>query len=259
MSANPSKMLANRCKVTHMAETANVSNVLITSKGEPLLKADLLLYWIQSFAHLPVEVQTNGLWLAMNDNYVIDLHRAGLDTVAISVDRPKQLDFDSVIAFLARAIHNVGMTCRFCVNVTDLLSEVPGATMTFVQIMDKIVKIGAVTQVLFRRIMVPNKRSTSKGAILAAKWIEDNTDPRYYDTLCTDMKECLVNRGGIEKNLIRTLPHGAQVFDVDGIAVSFSDYCIQECNNTEDVRSLIFMEDGHMYTSWDKVPSSRLF
>ena len=42
------------------------------------------------------------------------------------------------------------------------------------------------------------------------------------------------------------------------ILVTIIDYCIQEYNNTEDIRSLIYHQDGYMYTSWDK-PASILF
>jgi hypothetical protein len=48
---------------------------------------------------------------------------------------------------------------------------------------------------------------------------------------------------------------GAKVYDYDGIAVSYSDYCIQDYNDGDDIRSLIFQEDGHVYTSWNSKAS----
>ena len=57
------------------------------------------------------------------------------------------------------------------------------------------------------------------------------------------------------ENLIRVLPFGAEVYDIGGIAVTWLDECVQERNNTNDIRSLIYQEDGHMYSSWDSLAS----
>jgi hypothetical protein len=58
---------------------------------------------------------------------------------------------------------------------------------------------------------------------------------------------------------LRVLPEtGIEVYDIMGMSVCFSDYCIQQENRMEDIRSLIFHQDGHVYTSWDS-PASILF
>jgi hypothetical protein len=103
--------------------------------------------------------------------------------------------------------------------------------------------------------MAPKKIQNTKEATKAAEWIASHVDPERYNRMYRDFIS-MVNK---DRDLVRLLPYGSEVYDIDGISVSFSDYCIQENNNTKGIRSLIFLEDGHMYTSWDKVPASRLF
>ena len=111
-----------------------------------------------------------------------------------------------------------------------------------------------IDQLLIRQIRIPDNIIDTEKSKKTQQWIKDNTNETVYVRLWQEFMD-IVDK----KDLIRILPHGAEVYDIDGIAVSFSDYCIQESNNTEDIRSLIYLEDGHLYTSWDKVPSSRLF
>ena len=51
--------------------------------------------------------------------------------------------------------------------------------------------------------------------------------------------------------------HGMSIYDCKGISVLFSDYCIQEQANDNDVRSIVFHEDGHLYTLWNSAASMR--
>ena len=55
--------------------------------------------------------------------------------------------------------------------------------------------------------------------------------------------------------IIRKLPFGATVFDINGVSFTYFDYCVQESSNDETIRSLIYQEDGHLYTSWNSKAS----
>jgi hypothetical protein len=48
------------------------------------------------------------------------------------------------------------------------------------------------------------------------------------------------------------------VRDVGGIAVTFFEYCVQDSNGEDDIRSLIYNQDGHLYTTWNS-PASMIF
>lgn len=75
-----------------------------------------------------------------------------------------------------------------------------------------------------------------------------------YSRLIDELKKEIDNRGF----KIRSLPHGAQVYDLDNLSVTYFNYCVQDSNKNDDIRSLIFQEDGHLYTSWNS-KASRLF
>ena len=235
-------------KARTLAKAANVSTILLTGKGEPLLNFETTCYILEHFREYPTEIQTNGLWLSKHPDIVGFLKGYGLDTIAISVDHLDQMDD---LEQLIKAIIECNMTCRICLNLTD---KIP-TDLSFKDIFYTIKEFN-IHQLLIRNVMIPKKVNyNTERAAKAVTWIGKHVDPKVYKKLYVDF-EAMIN---LENDLVRTLPHGAEVYYLDGIDVSFSDYCIQESNNTKDIRSLIFLEDGHMYTSWDKVPASRLF
>ena len=235
-------------KARTLARAANVSNILLTGKGEPLLNFETTCYILEHFRDYPTEIQTNGLWFIMHPDHIGVLRKSGLDTIAISIDKLNQMDdLKQVIEIIRRC----NMTCRICLNITD---KIP-TKLSFRDIFDT-VKEFDIHQLLIRNVMIPKKANyNTERAVKAVTWIGEHVDPKVYKKLYVDFEAMI----SLENDLVRTLPHGTEVYDLDGIDVSFSDYCIQENNNTKDIRSLIFLEDGHMYTSWDKVPASRLF
>lgn len=245
VESNYDLMCKNLPKVRTLAERANVSDVLITGKGEPLLHIGPALTFVDAFKDYPLGLQTNGLRLKREPNLIDQLFVKGLDVLALSVDTLNYMD--TYHNTIARA-KNLGMTVRICLNLTARIPE----HLTFDSIFNELRKWGA-DQILVRNIMVPDKIVDTEEAKRTKDWIIKNVDPVRYRDLAKEF-ERLVS----PHDKIRTLPHGPTVWDYKGIAVTFSDYCIQENNKNEDIRSLIFLEDGHVYTSWDKL-SSRLF
>lgn len=241
MKTNYGLMVRNIPKVLSVADAAQVSSVLFTGKGEPFLNYETLIFCIDKFSRYPVEVQTDGVLLFDksfdNTEMLSDLAKYGTNTIAISLD-----DIYNIYKwkpFYAK-IRSQGMLVRICVNLTDMIP----AELSFTSFMEEI-KSFAVDQVLIRRISYPSTAKPNK----QTKWIDEHTDTSRYEDMYIEM--CRME----ESFRIRVLPHGAEVFDVGGVAVSFSDYCVQEANNTRDIRSLIFQEDGHLYTSWSSKAS----
>lgn len=231
-------------KVLTLAKMACVTNVMMTGKGEPTLNYYELVSFIQKFHEFPVELQTNGLWLNDNVQAVSELAKIGLDVMAISIDRMS--DFEK-LAPLFEAVKTNGLMLRICMNV---VSSRYMTTNVY-----KILETTAITnadQLLFRRVTIPVIIQDSEEAGKTRSWIVNNVDFELYETLHSEFRRGIIH----DKDLIRKLPHGAYIYDYKNqMSVSFSDYCVQESNNTEDIRSLIFMEDGHIYTSWDKKSS----
>lgn len=239
----PDSNLFNRniFKAQKMAELASISSVLISSKGEPLLNKAGLGYCLDTFRKFPLELQTNGTGL--DKNTLNWLYTSGLNTVAISID-----SFEDIYKFveICNECNRLGLVIRFTIILSSLWKCDPNRLL-------KLVKELGIKQLTFRNVTVPDKIVQDKKAEGVREWIlangnyEANGKFMYY-----------FRRNYEPKNLIRELPFGASVYDCAGVAVTELGYCIQESNNTEDIRSLIYHQDGHMYTSWDK-QSSILF
>lgn len=251
METNKSLIQRNLKAVMKLADAARVTSVTFTGKGEPFLNRDFLFPMLDRFRDFPTEVQTNGIFLSKMITEHRDMISKGLvdnnlNTLAVSIDRVKQLDD---YAYMFSQLERNGITVRVCIN----LSERFGGTK-FENIFEKIKQL-PVRQLLIRCLSIPERVVSTEEARAAVKWINRYAPRKIYDdmyqwfTLLCDMKN---------GSLVRKLPHGAEVWDIDGLSICFSDYCIQEVNNTKDIRSLIWMEDGHVYTAWDK-PGSILF
>lgn len=252
MEPKPALMRRNYPKVLNMARMAQVSSVLITGKGEPCLNftgSVGVLGFTEKFNEFPVELQTNGIWLEKNLDQCSKLADAGMNVIAVSVDNLRHEYLP-----LSHAIHDAGMLFRMCFNVTNenhLLREgqAKGTVVPFADVLFYAQMSGA-DQLTLRKITAPNYT----GETAQSKWIEENCDDQTYNRLLLELKGMCDKEG----HHLRTLPYGAKVYDLQGIAVSYSDYCIQDSNNSDDIRSLIFQEDGHLYTSWNS-NASKLF
>jgi hypothetical protein len=235
-----SLMVRNLDKVKRLANTARVTNVMITSKKEPFMAYHYTMWAIDHFKDYWLEVQTNGIHLYNNTREcVADLARSGVNVVAFSIDDIPTLH---VYMNLFKELSENGMVVRVCINLTKKITDhynLPG-------IMAAIMSVRFVRQVLFRSINYP---STATPGTSPVRWIDKNVDAKMYRI----MYEVMISQGF---PAVRTIPHtGVTIYDWNGVSVCFSDYCIQETNKTNDIRSLIYHQDGHLYTSWDSKAS----
>jgi organic radical activating enzyme len=243
-------MARNINKVKRLAHAAQVTSVLITGKGEPCMDRELLQSIVSEFKAYPVELQTNGCILSVtrahlhsptsNEDAVARLFRAGLNVLALSLDVLE--DFRSFNDLLSHA-REVGLVTRVTLNLTDMIpADTPLRTVL------DLCEENCVDQLTFRKITTPNYIVDTKEAYEAKRWIASHTNDEQFDRMMWEVKE-------LGHHVVRNLPYGAVVYDIDGIAVTGFDYCVQDTNNNEDIRSLIFMEDGHVYTSWNSKAS----
>lgn len=230
-------------KVKHLAEMSEVSSVSITGKGEPVLNMTYVKYILKRFKEFPCELQTNGLALAKSFTLIRDLHLAGLDIIAISID--KLTDFEKIVEPIVSEAKKYGLTVRVTLNVTNLIDE----RVSFNDIFG-LAKSYKIDQFSLRNITIANYGLNNKTTL----WIHDNTNEYQYEKMVQEMNIEILKRG----RKIRQLSYGAVLNDLDGIAVTNFDYCIQDDSDDEDIRSLIYMEDGHLYTTWNS-PASRIF
>jgi len=238
---NFGRMYRNIEKVKTLARAAHVSHVLFTSKGEPTMNEDLYRL-SQEFEDFPMELQTNGYLFQQpkGRNNIEKLYAFGFDTIAVSINSLKQLESfaDSFDECYKKSLH-----IRLTINLLPhLVHEV---------LVDGIAGIISyahkhnISQVTFRKIMVA-ENCTNR----TAQYIHEKVYPFYATSQYQEFQhqyQSIIEQA----RLVRTLAWDNAIYDYKGIGFLHSDYCIQERSNNEDVRSLIFNQDGHVYTSWN--------
>lgn len=245
IKSNFDLMKRNHKKVIKLAEAANVTNVLITGKGEPLLNRYELGDIVSWFQDFPLELQTNGRYLSNHLNTIQNLADLGLNIMAFSIDNyPEMYALKDVV----KHCHYSNLVVRFTANITDALQA---GTVSLEKMVQRAKDLGA-HQFTVRNIIAPRKIVETDEAKETVRWIERNVNPLHYKNL---MKQILANSNG---NKIREINFDGEkqfIFDFDGIAVTAFESCIQERTTDTEVRSLIFQEDGHVYTAWNSEAS----
>lgn len=241
MTANIEMMDRNLQKVVNVAEAADVTSILFTGKGEPTLNLSNISHFAFKLKERwPLELQTNGIRLAADTQQIDWLFEvAGIDVLAISMDSPEQ--FQDYIPIFRRA-NELGMITRITVNITNRL----GDDFTFWSLINYCAQHG-IRQLTLRRIVAPQYPRDLK----VAKWIEENAPLEKYNSLMMEGWRVAEKEG----RLIRQLANGVYIWDINDVSFSYSDYCIQEKSMGDNVRSLVFQEDGHLYTSWSSLAS----
>jgi len=241
-------------KVKTLAKSSQVNNVLITSKGEPLMNSEHLYMIAKHFNEFPLEIQTNGILLnnsagyewykGYRENHLECLKRHKVDVIAISID--KESEFEDRREAIEKAV-SMGFVVRLCINVNKFLNKYHDIAEVFAYAGNT-----GTHQLLWRNLTTPEGMSND--------WIEKYAAPYWEDW--DDVKNPN-GIGGIKKQLdrfvydnklkpIRTLITGEKLYEIDEVGFTIGEYCIQERSEGDnDIRSLIFLEDGHVYTSWN--------
>jgi hypothetical protein len=226
----------NMGKAINMAQMASVSSVLISSKGEPLRNMNAITFCCTAFIDFPVEIQTNGLLLT--PQRIKDLRDLKVNTIAISIEK-----YGDLFNFKHYKLCNdLGIIVRATIVLSDLWT--PPSGYDFLADCNQL----GIKQVTFRTLSIPLNEVTTAKSMETIDWIEKHQIRQ--DNLAMFLEP--LRSYEKEQNLVRKLSFGPSVYSMEGVAVTTMPYCIQESNNTEDIRSLIYHQDGHMYTSWDK-------
>jgi len=235
----------NLKKVKTLAKHSQITSVLITGKGEPTLEWDLLMSILDEFNEFPVELQTNGKELNKHLEKIMTLATHGLNVLAISIDHPDEMlkNYD-----LVKKAQDNGILVRYTINLTDRFNK-----FNFDLLFHECTKI-SIDQFSLREVTIPMDAVDTAVSKSAQKWIEKNVDPNFVLTMYEQMNETLGENG----RFLMSLPYGANLYDYKGISVTWFDYCVQDSNEGNDIRSLIYQEDGHLSMCWNS-RASRLF
>ncbi len=252
MTWNPlpdeTQMYASIHKVKSFAERAGVTDVVLTGKGEPTLNYEFISKIMPHFKEWPVVLQTNGTMFTENISHKLrDYHIIGTDIVAVSVDDLPILTHYSKIGMFKYMKSN-----HLIPRITVMLT--PYAVRNcFEDWIDECLNIG-IRQLSFREVTIPNYRMDTTLSNEAALWIEKNITTNF------NVNKWIKNyyKEIKQYSTIRQLPYGAVIKDVRGISVTYFEYCVQDTHRNDDIRSLIWNQDGHLYTTWNS-PASLIF
>jgi pyruvate-formate lyase-activating enzyme len=227
--------------VLRLAERAGVTSISFTSKGEIFdsnySNQHLLDFLAVIDGRIPCEVQTNGINLNKNFDMIDELAYSGIDVFAFSIDHPDEL-FHRNQAF--NRIFELNRTIRLTINLVPSVYE-----KGFKWFVD-FARDNGIHQLSFRTVTKPTNPVDTKPSNDAQKWIDSSINWGSVNIFLRQYYAYLQSNG----MKIMRLPYGATLYMVEGVSCTHFDYCIQDSNNDNDIRSLIFHEDGHLSTSW---------
>jgi len=226
---------------------AQVTDVIITGKGEPSLYlcGSAVNNIMDTFREWPMVLQTNGKRLNGNSFMVSDLAREGLNVLAVSIDEMEQM------RSYAPLWEAVRMASPLTARITVMLTK-EACGHTFEEWVTAAVE-NNIRGLSFREITVPTDCEGHSRALATAKWIREVEDDESVKRWIKLFDEKF--RMG---DTLRRLPYGAVIKDFKGVSVTKFDYCIQDSSGDHDIRSLVYNQDGHLYTSWSS-PASLIF
>jgi len=235
-------------KARKIAEMAEVTSISLTGKGEPLLNIEYIEKIGEVFKDFPIEVQTNGIKLLQYGSHFISrLYNCNIDTIAISIDSFKSVrEFEYVVKF----IKSFGMTTRFTLN---LLPDIYNRAV--IEVLDECSAM-RIDQLSFREVTIPNNEVfiNSKMGRETSNWIKSNIDRKLSKSFIKELNSVLK-----DTILLRELPYGAKLHIYKNMMITYFEYCIQDKSSEDDIRSLIYYEDGHMSTTWYGSNFGRIF
>ena len=243
ITANEEAFSSNLEKVRTVADNCAVTSLLVTGKGEPFLNTDAIDLLLDVFGDYPFEVQTNGhqllTWFNQDVESFADRCRlnSGINVFAVSLDRFESLERCSDMFHF---LDNAGAVVRVTMNASSWLKDA-----SFESFIDTCLE-ARIRQFSIRKLTIPHfvDDMMREDFQKTARWIEEHADGKVYDRLIQEFMG-----GSYEK--LRDLNFGASIYDVRGVSFTHFEYCIQDSNSGDNIRSLIYQEDGHLYTSWN--------
>jgi hypothetical protein len=227
-----------------------VNTLLITGKGEPFIniRDSLSACLIAREYFSIIEIQTNGS-LCTEEN-LINLLNKGLTTLAISISHPdpeensRLINLKEVVDYkkISGIANSLGLIVRVSFNLSRVWDYKNKKIIDWVK---EILNDGSVKadQYTFRIIDVPPVAEI-KDYTKIAGWIRKNK--------LNDKELDKINRYVQDNGIfIRKLNWGASIYDVNGFSVAIVDCLQKPTGNDDDIRSVIFMPNAHVYSSWE--------
>lgn len=238
-------------KSCRLAQINNITNVLITGKGEPTLYPDQIsdyLKHLKKFNFPIIELQTNALLFDHQKEkyqpYLIEWQKLGLTFISISIVHydpeknreiyvpglKKYMDLKKLTEWLHRIGYSVRLSCTMIKGYID--DEISTRKM-----IESAGDWGA-EQLTLRQVAFPND---SKDEAVKA-WTIKHSQTIAKLKKINDMLESDGRR-------LMTFDYGGVVYDYQGINVALSN-ALTINPNSEEIRQIIFFPDGHLRYDW---------
>jgi wyosine [tRNA(Phe)-imidazoG37] synthetase (radical SAM superfamily) len=229
------------------AKTVGVTNILLTGRGEPTLYPEEIeeyLYRMQAYQFPFVELQTNGISIANGELPHRSLkwwQEHGLTHIAVS------------IAHWDNSINNKIYGANPAVCLPDLFDTLDSqgfsmrACLTLCKgFVDSVADFKKVVELCnshgVRQLRVASlARPTKSSSHAVANWVDQHIPEHVLD-----IADHVIDEG----HYLRTLPHGAPIFDYNGLSVCLAD-CFPKQNRVGNGLQPIFWPDGSLTYSWE--------
>lgn len=238
-------------KACRLAQISDVTNVIITGKGEPTLYPDQItdyLKHLQKYYFPIVELQTNAIVFSLEKEkyspYLKQWHEMGLTFIAVSIvhydpekNRANYIPYEKNypdLGDLTKYLHSFGFSVRLtCTMVKGCVDSAIEAKA----MVKKSQEWGA-EHLTLRKVATPK---ISQNATVYA-WT------KAHELTSNNMSEIesYLNENG---NRIGAFDYGGSIYDVDGQNVCFTNALTLK-TDSEDFRQAIYFPDGHVRFDW---------
>jgi molybdenum cofactor biosynthesis enzyme MoaA len=243
--------IQNFNKACRLAQINDVTNVIITGKGEPLIYPNQITDFLKAlkpFDFPVIELQTNGILLSQKpelyDSYLKEWHRLGLTFIALSIihydpekNRNNYIPYEKSYPDLGKLItrlHSFGYSVRL--TCTLIKGGIDSVVETKAMINHS--RTWGAEQLTLRKVASPNN---SQNAVVSSWTKAHMISPE----VLNDMEKYLLKNG----TKIASFDYGGAIYDVANQNVCFTN-ALTLNKESESFRQAIYFPDGHVRFDW---------
>jgi len=230
---NDNLFLQNLNKIVFLSKKSeDITSILITSRGEPLLNKDILFVVLEKFKNCITKIQTNGKILyddfLSNKSIIEKLYKLRLNIISFSIDTILDIEkYSEMFKYLSD---------KFVLRISLIITKKLNDNLKLKDWL-KICKGNYIKQLSFRNINILENIENNE----TVNWIIENQNKEYYSLLKEEVKD--------NYKIIREVDL-IKIYDCDNISIALFDKTVINNNSYNDIHDLIYLEDGHLYTSW---------
>ena len=238
-------------KSCRFAQIHNITNVIITGKGEPTLYPEQIsdyLRHLKPYNFPIVELQTNAILFEKEyekyDRYLSEWYKLGLTFISISIvdyrasknkqvylaDRSSYINLEKLIGRLHQYGYSVRLSCTLVKGYIDSLPRIKQMIAT--------ARKWQAEHLTLRLVAAP--KVSANPAV--KEWTEKHTLDKTQVNIISGFLET-------EGHRLVTFDYGGAVYDYKNQNVCFTNALTLK-PNSEDVRQIIFFPDGHLRFDW---------